>query len=186
MPLLILIFVSACHQDYVPKPRDYIRISYPEKSYRLFDTVAPFRFLYPSYAQMLPDSSSGAEPFWYNLEFKPLNGTLYLSYKNFNRNPDKLISDSRNLVYKHSIKAESIEETVLSDSSRHVYGILYDLKGNTASSLQFFVTDSSQHFLRGSLYFLAQPDKDSMAPVIRFVRQDVIKLIESLEWKNNR
>jgi len=65
-----------------------------------------------------------------------------------------------------------------------VYGILYDLKGNTASSVQFYVTDSVKHFLRGSLYFEAVPDADSLAPVINFFRGDIVHLIETLKWKN--
>jgi gliding motility-associated lipoprotein GldD len=65
-----------------------------------------------------------------------------------------------------------------------VYGTLYDLKGNTATAVQFFVTDSTKHFLRGSLYFAAEPDADSLEPVIEFFRGDIEHLIETLQWKN--
>jgi gliding motility-associated lipoprotein GldD len=110
------------------------------------------------------------------------NGTIYLSYKKINQNLPDLIEDSRNLAYKHSIKADAIDESLIRDPERNVYGIIYDLKGNTASSIQFFVSDSTNHFLRGSLYFNTQPDKDSLAPVIRFVREDVIHLINTIKW----
>lgn len=179
----IVFLAGSCREPAVPKPRDFIRVTYPEKKYRAFDTSAPYSFIYPEYANMVPDSSPGAEPYWYNLEFPSLKGTIYLSYKKINGNPGAFIEDSRKLVYKHTIKAEAIDETLINEPSKKVYGILYDLKGNTASSVQFFVTDSSRHFLRGSLYFNAQPDKDSLAPVVRFVRQDILVLLESLEWK---
>jgi gliding motility-associated lipoprotein GldD len=182
--LFLAILVSvACKENYTPKATGYIRVDYPEKEYQVFESDAPFQFEYPIYAEVVPDKSKNAEPFWYNLEFPELKGTVYLSYKPINNNLEEYISDSRKLVYKHSIKAEAIDETLINDTSRNVYGILYDLRGNTASSVQFFTSDSSKHFLRGSLYFNSEPNKDSLAPVIRFVREDVEHLINTLKWK---
>jgi gliding motility-associated lipoprotein GldD len=91
--------------------------------------------------------------------------------------------DSRALAYKHTIKADAINETVYTNPGHRVYGILYDIKGNAASSLQFYLTDSVRHFLRGSLYFNVEPNKDSLAPVIAYFREDIVHLIESFEWK---
>ncbi len=140
-----------------------------------------------SNTRLTPGSSPiphrNAEPYWYNILFPSLNATIYLSYKPVHHNLQKFIEDSRTLVYKHTIKAEAINESLIRNDSSDVYGIFYDLKGNTASSLQFFVTDSTAHFLRGSLYFNAEPNKDSLAPVIRFIRQDVEHLINTLHWK---
>ncbi|NOZ45910.1 MAG: gliding motility lipoprotein GldD, partial [Chlorobi bacterium] len=65
----------------------------------------------------------------------------------------------------------------------NVYGILYDIKGNAASSINFFVTDSTQHFLRGALYFNSKPNKDSLAPVVDFIRKDIVHLMETFKWK---
>ncbi|MCR5455573.1 MAG: hypothetical protein K6F33_11355, partial [Bacteroidales bacterium] len=65
----------------------------------------------------------------------------------------------------------------------HVYGLLYGIKGNVASPLQFYITDSTRHFLRGSLYFNCSPNKDSLAPSVEFVRQDIERLFETLIWK---
>jgi gliding motility-associated lipoprotein GldD len=69
------------------------------------------------------------------------------------------------------------------NEKERVYGILYDIKGNSASSLQFYLTDSSRHFFRGALYFNVQPNKDSLAPVIDYFREDIIYLIETFSWK---
>ena len=180
--VLIISFLS-CRENNVPKPRGFMKIEYPDKSYALFDTNAPFRFEYPEYAKVVPDTSPSAEKYWYNLVFKPFDATIYLSYKKVQNNLDDFIEDSRTLVYKHSIKAEAIDERIIRQPENEVYGLLYDLSGNTASSLQFFVTDSSQHFLRGSLYFNTTPKKDSLAPIIQFIRKDVIHMLETFKWR---
>lgn len=179
----MILYTSSCRHDYTPKPRGYMKIDYPAKNYILFDEKAPFTFNYPDYAKIEPDTSINAEPFWYNILFPEFDGTIYLSYKELNKNLSVFIEDSRSLVYKHSIKAESIDESLVSKPEIPLYGIIYDLKGNTASSLQFFLTDSIRHFLRGSLYFNTPPEKDSLAPVIAFIRQDVEELVNSFKWE---
>ncbi len=84
----------------------------------------------------------------------------------------------------HITKADAINEQMIIDPERKVYGILYDLKGSTATAVQFFVTDSTKHFFRGSLYFFAEPNPDSLAPVNEFFREDIIHIIETLKWKD--
>jgi gliding motility-associated lipoprotein GldD len=66
---------------------------------------------------------------------------------------------------------------------RNVIAVLFEIKGNAATPYQFFATDSTTHFLRGSLYFNVYPNKDSLAPVVDFVKKDIFRLIETLEWK---
>ena len=181
---LVMTSLISCKKSFTPKPRGYSRIDFPEKSYVLYDSAEPYRFEYPVYAEIVPDKSAIAEPYWINIDFPEMNGTVYLSYKNVNGNLDQYVEDSRNFVYKHVIKAEQIPETQINDMKNRVYGIFYDIKGNAASSVQFFLTDSTNHFLRGALYFNTQPDKDSLAPVIHFVREDIIHMIKTFEWKD--
>ena len=179
----ILVFFISCKEHYTPKSKGYVKVKYPEKQYIEFDTTAPFTFEYPVYARVVPDKSPNAEPHWYNIKYPDFNATIYLSYKDVQNNLQAFIEDSRELAYKHSIKAEAIDESLIRDTSREVFGIIYDLRGNTASSVQFFTTDSTEHFLRGSLYFNTQPNRDSLRPVIQFIRKDIIHLIETLRWK---
>lgn len=181
--LAFLSMVNSCRKTYTPKPRAYVRIDMPDKEYVLFDLISNFRFEYPKYAEINSDTIEKKDPDWFNIDLPSLNGRIYMSYKHVDRNLSEFIEDSRNFVYKHTIKAEAINETPVFDKERKVYGILYDIKGNTASSVQFFVTDSVRHFLRGALYFNAQPDKDSMMPVVAFVRDDILQLINTLQWK---
>jgi gliding motility-associated lipoprotein GldD len=74
------------------------------------------------------------------------------------------------------------ESVIIRDSSK-VYGLLYDIEGNTASGLQFYLTDSTHHFLRGALYFNASPNIDSLKLVLDFIREDVLQLIKTTKWK---
>ena len=185
LTLALTVFLAGmgCKRNYTPKPRGYLRVEFPEKQYVLFDSTCPFRFAYPVYSRVVPDTDYNTEPCWVNIDFPAFDGIIHISYKEIRGNLYEYIEDSRSLVYKHTIKADAIKETVYSNERADVYGILYDIKGNAASSLQFYLTDSNRHFLRGSLYFNVQPDKDSLAPVIAYFKEDIVHLIESFEWK---
>ncbi len=181
--LLVTVFMSACNNQYTPLPRGYFRIGLPEKEYCSLDTAFPYGFNYPVYAKIVPDTDVPDQPYWVNVVFPTFKATIHISYKSVNGNVSELMEDSRKLAYKHSIKADAIGEVVFSDESKKLYGILYDIRGNAASPLQFAVTDSTKHFLRGALYFNTAPNKDSLAPVVAFIRSDIMELMESIIWK---
>lgn len=182
--LTISFLIIACKSNETPKPRGYFRIDFPEKKYRIYDSVCPFTFEYPMYGQVVKDMDKNAEPCFMNIEFSTYQGKIHLSYKDVNKNVSKFIEDAHVLAYKHTIKADAIDENPIQDKKRKVYGLIYEIQGNAASSVQFYVTDSVKHFLRGSLYFNVIPNKDSLAPAIDFFRKDIIHLIETLKWKN--
>ena len=181
--LLLMLLVPACQPSFTPKPRGFVRIDFPTREYVMFDSVCPYTFEYPSYGKIVPDTDYITEPCWINIEFPDFDGKIHISYKEVHQNLNDFIEDSRALTYKHTIKADAIKETVYTNPELEVHGILYDIKGNAASSIQFYLTDSNAHFLRASLYFNVQPDKDSLAPVISFFREDIIHLVESFAWK---
>jgi len=181
--LLLMLFILGCQRSYTPKPRGFLRVEFPAREYVLFDSVCPYTFEYPSYGKIVPDTDYITEPCWINIEFPDFDGKIHISYKEVHQNLNDFIEDSRALTYKHTIKADAIKETVYTNPELEVHGILYDIKGNAASSIQFYLTDSNAHFLRASLYFNVQPDKDSLAPVISFFREDIIHLVESFAWK---
>ena len=183
--LLIFTFsVSSCSENYTPKPRGYFRISFPDKSYKKFESAEPYQFEIPEYSFVQKDSSEMSENWWYNLIFPNMKGILHISYKNINNNLTDYIEDSRSLAFKHTIKADAINEELFIDRDKSIYGVLDEIKGNAASPYQFFVTDSTKHFVRGALYFNVHPNKDSLAPVFSFIKTDIIHLIKSVEWKN--
>lgn len=172
-----------CGSDSIPKPYGYYRIDLPEKQYQELDTVFPYRFSYPVYGVIVADKGKGDEKYWINIEFKKYKAKIHISYKTVNKNIESLIEDSRKLAYKHTVKADAINEMIFTNPEKKVFGTLYNIEGNAASQHQFYLTDSVHHFIRGALYFNVQPNKDSLAPVIDFFKKDMIHLIESLEWK---
>lgn len=179
-----MIMTISCKNDYTPKPRGYFRITFPEKQYHQLDSIFPFKFEYPVYSTIRKDQSPYAEPYWFNLHFPSMKGDVHVSYKSITNNLGILEEDSRNLAYKHTIKADAINERLYYHPEKEVYGIFYEIKGNAASSVQFFLTDSVDHFLRGSLYFNTIPNKDSLAPVVDFISEDIQHMMETFEWKN--
>jgi len=188
LPLRALLFIAylttGCRSNETPKPRGFYRIDFPEKKYQLFDSICPFSFEYPIYGKIVKDMDRNAEPCFFNIEFARYQGKIHLSYKDVSKNVSKFIEDAHTLAYKHTIKADAIDENPVVDEKRKVYGLIYEIQGNAASSVQFYVTDSVKHFLRGSLYFNVVPNKDSLAPAIDFFRKDILHLIETLKWKN--
>lgn len=173
----------ACDRSYTPKPSGYLRVDYPEKTYRLYDDQEFYQFEIPTYAVVEIDEKGNSEAGWVNLQIPSLNGTIHLSYKPVKDNLVDYITDSRDLVYKHTVKAQGIEDTPFIQREEKRFGMVYDLKGDVASAVQFFVTDSTKHFLRGSLYLNCRPNRDSLNPVIEFLREDIMHMIETTEWK---
>lgn len=182
---VLLGILAGCGDNAVPKPRGYFRIDFPPREYRLYNADCPFVFEYPAYSRISWDTGKANEPCWFNIEFPAYKAKIYISYKRINKNLGDILQESHEFAYSHSIKADAITEQPWLNPDRKVFGILYDIKGNTASSVQFYVTDSTKNFLRGALYFATTPDEDSLAPVIKHFREDIVHLIETLEWKDN-
>jgi gliding motility-associated lipoprotein GldD len=186
--LPVAALLLACHPNVpVPKPRGYLRTEFPEKTYRPFDSTGyPYRFHYPTYAAAVPDRQSYRyEPYWLNLHIPTCNATVHLSYKRIRENLPDLLNDTYAFVYRHVIKADEITETPVRNEAKKTYGFLYEISGDVASSVQFYLTDSTRHFLRGSLYFMASPNADSLAPAIAFLTADIQHLMQTLEWKKD-
>ncbi|MCG9881053.1 MAG: gliding motility lipoprotein GldD [Bacteroidia bacterium] len=183
---IILSLIASCSSDNqtTPRPRGYQRIEYPEKVYdRYYMRDCHYSFELPSYAYVKPDPYPAAEECWYNVYYKPFGATLHLSYRRVKNRDDlfKMFNDSREMVFKHVMRADQIVENYINNPAFH--GIYYELDGSTATNAQFYVTDSTQHFLRGSLYFNTRTNQDSIAPVLRFLKADMLHLLQTLNWE---
>lgn len=186
--LFITLFATACTQtaDYAPKPRGYFRLEFPPKEYQTFDSNPNYSFAYPKYAKMYLDSLNGNQPNWYNLAFPQFNARLHISYYNISSTKEfnELVEDSRKLAFKHTVKATGIDEGLIEEKEHNVYGVFYAIEGNTASSTQFFLTDSNKNYLRAALYFNEKPQADSIQPVVSFLKKDLDQMIKTFKWKN--
>lgn len=188
LPLYIIltIMLTISCQRYMPKPIGYFRIKIPEHEYREFDSIAyPYKFELSEYAKVIPKPDMGGDKYWIDIFYPQFGGTIHGSYKSVNNNLHAMSEDTREFVYKHTIKADAITEQPFANTLTNTYGILYKLEGNTASPIQFILTDSVDYFFRGALYFDVLPNKDSIAPVVDFIYQDIVTLMETFEYKKN-
>lgn len=151
----------------------------------MYEADCPYTFDYPVYAQIIPDVNADAQPCWIDVAYPEFNARLHLSYqplsskKQFN----SLVEDARTFAFKHTVKATAIDEALISFPDKKVYGIYYTIDGNTASSVQFYLTDSTKNYLRGALYFNEQPRIDSIQPALDFIKKDMDVMIKSFRWK---
>jgi gliding motility-associated lipoprotein GldD len=189
LAILCCLNCSCGDPHYSPKPRTYPRIDFPERKYEVYSREScPFSFQKPVYAEVLLDSTyfdeKAPSDCWFNLNFPDLNANLFCSYQPLANKMDleKYINESFRLVREHHIKADYIDEFPYSRDNQ-VFGVMFNLEGPSASSFQFYVTDSARHFLRGSLYFNTQIRPDSLAPFYEFLKYDILEIVNSLEWK---
>lgn len=178
--LLFLIAFSffSCKKDALPKPSGFLSLDYPDPKYINFDKNCAYSFDINNATIVTEESNCNFE-----INYPKMKATLYLSYKPVNNNIKLLLKDAQKLTYEHVIKADDIIEQPFINANKKVYGMFYSVNGNAATNAQFYVTDSTKHFLRGSLYFDAAPNQDSLAPVVNFLREDVLHLINTLEWE---
>jgi gliding motility-associated lipoprotein GldD len=185
---IVSYFFTACNSPYTPKPKGYFKINFPEKKYQTFDVAGyPYTFEYPVYAQILKDSTffntQAENPWWINIDFPQFNGRIYISYKAIGANQlDKLVNDAFKLTNKHTTKASSIDEMLI-NTPNNIHGVFFNVGGDVATANQFFVTDSSRHFLRGALYFDATPNQDSLGIVNDYLVKDMQHLINTFKWR---
>lgn len=180
--LVATLLLIACSHEPFPLAYGYYRIDLPETRYQSYQSDLPYVFELSDYATVNPSSAN--EPYWVNINYPQWHATIHCSYRKLNHQElATAIEDAHTLVYKHTIRAEAISEEYFENSEHNVYGVLYNIVGNAASSAQFFVTDSVHHFVRGSLYFNHLPNADSIAPVNAFITNDIRHIMETLTWK---
>ncbi|MDQ3394047.1 MAG: gliding motility lipoprotein GldD [Bacteroidota bacterium] len=186
--LAFFLIIGACTDDYVPKPKGYNRIELPNPAYKSLPDSFPYIFEYSQHAQVLKDTSRFSEPYWINIYYPSMTANIQLTYKQVKKDQKLLegfLSDSYRLTSKHQVKAYSIDEAILKTNYGHT-AVITEIQGEVPSQFQFFVTDSSNHFLRGALYFRTATKNDSLAPVIEYIKADMIHLINTLQWENDR
>lgn len=181
----------SCNSDYsTGKKKGYFKIDFPQKKYQPFDKPGyPYTFEYPVYATVTKDTTffeDKAGDWWINIDFPQFAGRIYVSYKTIGgpgNSFDSLVRDGFKMAYKQHVDVSTgIEETRILTPNK-VEGMFFSLGGNTATANQFFLTDSTRHFLRGALYFNAAPNADSLSIVNDFLKKDLEHLINTLKWK---
>ena len=178
--IFFLVILLASCTNYSPKPYGYFRIEFPEHSYIEFDReTCPYKFELSKEAAIFPRR----EKHWMDVHYPRYGAQLHCGYMPVNKNFRELSEDSHALVYKHIVRADDIVDYLFEHPEEKVYGIFYDLEGNTASPMQFVLTDSTRHFFRAAFYFNVAPNADSLAPVKEYLREELMHLMETFKWK---
>lgn len=182
-----LLMLSACvdEQSYVPKPRAFNRIDLPQYAYQVLPDSFPYSFVYSKYARLSRDTFPSAGRYYINLYYPDYDGVVQVTYKDLKDpriNVERLLTDAFGLTMKHSPRAYDIQESLIQIKNGQVASVT-ELSGDVPSQFQFFTTDSTHHFFRGALYFNTATQNDSLAPVIDFIKKDIIEMLNSLEWK---
>jgi gliding motility-associated lipoprotein GldD len=185
---LLLFFLSSCQHDYLPKPVGYNRLVLPDPAYQPLPDSLPYSFEYSKHSTLLPDSSNIREQYWIEIYYPLLRSNVHITYKKLNRS-DKLlkeyVDDAYTLTAKHQIKAYAIDEVITKTRSGHA-AVIAELEGEVPSQFQFTITDSTENFLRGALYFDTKVQNDSLAPAIEYMKKDLMHLINTFDWRKGK
>ncbi|TDO78082.1 gliding motility-associated lipoprotein GldD [Flavobacterium chryseum] len=176
--ILLTLTIVSCKDDVLPKPSGFLRLDYPEATYAQFENNCPFTFEMNEAATIKAEKNCG-----FAITYPKMKATIYLTYKPVNNDIEKLLKDAQKLTYEHVIKADDILEQPYLNPQKKVYGMFYQVDGNAATNSQFYVTDSTKHFITGSVYFYAKPNFDSIMPAASYIKNDMQRLMETLKWK---
>ncbi|MBU2948576.1 gliding motility lipoprotein GldD [Zobellia uliginosa] len=175
--LVILMLVIGCKEEVLPKPKAQLRLEYEAPKQGELETDY-FLFKYNTKARIKSKTKTSLV-----LGYPDMKGEIYINYRKVEDNVQKLLSDAQKLSYEHSVKADGISEQPFMNDKNDVYGMFYEVSGNAASQAQFYVTDSTDNFVTGSLYFYTRPNYDSIYPAAAYLQNDIRGIMESLRWK---
>jgi gliding motility-associated lipoprotein GldD len=178
LALTIIACCFSCKENVLPKPKSYLSLNYPDPSYVNFDKTCGYSFNYNTLGRVIDKGNCN-----FDIEYPKLKATVYLNYKPVTNNIKNLLRDAQKLTYEHVIKADGITEQPYFNKEKKAFGMFYEVGGNAASQSQFYLTDSTKHFLVGSVYFYAKPNFDSILPAAHYIKNDLRVLMESLQWK---
>lgn len=181
--LVLVILVVSCSDKemLIPRPIANLRVPFPERSYQTYESTCPYYFDLASYMSVKPiDSMKSCH---IDVDLGQFNGILHLSYVPVENNLADLIAYSLDRVREHQVKASAIQDSMILNADSRVFGTFFELYGNAATPFQFYFTDSTKHFIKGTVYFNATPNFDSIYPVLQYVKQDLIQLVNSNQWK---
>ncbi|MBU3011018.1 gliding motility lipoprotein GldD [Polaribacter vadi] len=175
--LIFILFIS-CNDDVLPKPKAYLSLEYPAKDYEKLSVSRPYSFDVLKSTTIFDDKNN-----WLKIKYPDLKASIDITYRPVKNNIKELLTEAEKLVFKHAVKAEQIIPKDFINPEKRTFGSLYEITGNAASHLQFHITDSTNNFIKGSLYFYAKPNYDSILPAVAYIKEDILKLVESLEWE---
>lgn len=176
--ILFFILLTSCGEEVLPKPKGYLSLQYPKKEYTELVVKRPYSFEISKNSDVknLPKN-------WLKIEYPNLKASIDITYRPVKNNLRELLMEAEKLVYEHTIKADQIIGQDYVNPNKKVFGKFVEISGNAASQVQFHVTDSTNHFLKASLFFYSKPNYDSILPAVDYIKKDMITMMETLQWK---
>jgi gliding motility-associated lipoprotein GldD len=187
----------------MPKPKGYNRIELPEHEYTGIPDTLPYYFEISKMVRLNTDTTwifmnkvkeqykneedLNIERYWIDLVYDTLQADIQVTYKPILGQPELMkeyFNDAYRLTSQHQIKAYAIDEIIMTTQNGYTASIA-EISGEVPTQIQFITTDSLNHFMRGALYFRTATRNDSLAPAIQYIKEDIIHLLNTLQWKNN-
>ncbi len=177
--LFLILLLNACTKDPFPKPKGFLNLEYEKEKYTELSLDRPYVFAVSQNAVIRDEPKQ-----WLKIEYPKLKASIDLTYRKVDKNLRELLVESEKLVFKHTVKAEQISSNDYTNEARKVYGTLYEITGNAASQIQFHITDSTDNFIKGALFFKIKPNYDSVLPAVAHIKKDILHMMETFEWKH--
>ncbi len=186
LSLLIGVVLTACSSNElaVPKPPTYLRLDLPSHKYVHFNDGCNYTFDVSTLFKVKSVTDNTGPTCHKDIDLGPLNGVIHFSYIDMVEPLAKYVNYSIDKVDEHKIKATAIEDTKIIRAKDKVFGTIFELQGDVASPFQFYLTDSSSKFVSGVVYFNSVPNYDSLKPSLIYLKEDLMKMINTFKWKN--
>lgn len=178
--VFISMLLVSCGKDPIPKPMGELRLEYPNAEYQSFTTPCPYTFEYSKFARI----DNAKQNCWYYISYPKMKAKVFITYLPVKNDFEDHVKQAEKMVYRHTVKASSIQTKEFSYLEKKVYGNFYELSGHSASNIQFYATDSVKHFVTANLQFSTRPKPDSLAPAVDYIKKDILHMLDTFEWKN--
>ena len=177
-----VIFFS-CNDSSLPKQSAFLRIEFPQPNYLAHKEIKlPVDFYYNSSAIDIKINNNQQ----FSLDYYKMNFSVDISHNKINKPQDleNSLRDFSLLLDTHSKKSNGVFMREYENSNNIVYAKIFEIRGDVASPIQFYLTDSTSNFINGSLNLKFKPKYDSIFPSIQYVKNDILVFVESLNWKS--
>jgi gliding motility-associated lipoprotein GldD len=182
--ITLALILSACSEKIpVPKPPLYLRTDFPDHEYVLFKDDCPYQFELAKIYTAKEIRQEETTTCHKDIDLGPLNGIINFSYIKMTESLATYVNYSNDRVGEHKIKASGIETENIIHPEKRVFGTIFKLQGDVATPFQFYLTDSTNNFVSGVVYFNSVPNYDSLRPSLNYLEKDLYHLINTFEWK---
>ena len=180
--LLFTFFLTSCGGDelLIPKPPTYLRSDLPPHSYTKFSDRCPYTF---ELSKMFKATEVSPDNCHKDIDLGQMNGVIQFSYIEMQESLSNYVNFMNDKVDEHKLKATAINDQRIIFPDKKVYGTFFVLEGDVATPFQFYLTDSTDRFVSGVVYMNTKPNYDSLRPTLEYLKIDLLKLVNTFEWK---